>query len=103
MYLHPYFLHFSYLTRITNTESNVDTLQSKMSAAQSDITALTTRITAEQSNVDTLQHKTQLLTSTADTATSSGKVSWGIDKFICIKAREEVSISNSATLTKVID
>jgi peptidoglycan hydrolase CwlO-like protein len=46
--------------RITNTESNVDTLQSKMATAQSDITSLTTRITAEQSNVDTLQHKTYL-------------------------------------------
>ena len=73
-----------------------------MSTAQSDITSLTTRITTEESNVDTLQDKTQLLTSTADTATFSGKVAWGTDKFFCIKAREEVSVS-SATLTKVMD
>ena len=74
-----------------------------MSTAQSDITSLTTRITTEESNVDTLQDKTQLLTSTADTATFSGKVAWGTDKFFCIKAREEVSVADSATLTKVMD
>ena len=73
-----------------------------MFTVQSDITSLTTRITTEESNVDTLQDKTQLLTSTADTATFSGKVAWGTDKFFCIKAREEVSVS-SATLTKVMD
>ena len=75
-----------------------------MFTVQSDITSLTTRITTEESNVDTLQDKTQLLTSTVDTATFSGKVAWGAsDRFFCIKAREEVSVSDSATLTKVMD
>ena len=44
------------------------------------------------------------MTSNATEATFSGKLKWGtFDKFFCIKAREEVSISDSATLTKVMD
>ena len=52
---------------------------------------------------NTLEAKTQLLTSDTETATFSGKLSWGVEKFFCIKAREEVSVSDSATLSKAMD
>ena len=88
----------------TTLQSNIDSEASTRASAdttlQSNIDALSSSTTV---SVTALETKTQLVTSTADTATFSGKLSWGTDKFFSIKAREEVSVLNFTTLTKALD
>ena len=54
-------------------------------------------------DIDTLETKTQLLSSDAETATFSGKLSWGIEAFFCIKTRTEETLTDVASMTKALD
>ena len=43
------------------------------------------------------------MTSDTETATFSGKLSWGVEKFFCIKARAEETLADVTTMTKALD
>ena len=43
------------------------------------------------------------MTSDTETATFSGKLAWGVEKFFCIKARAEETLADVATMTKALD
>lgn len=80
----------------------------------SDLDDLTAQVeasnAAQQGEIDTLEvrsddleEKTQLLTADSETSTFSGKVAWGVEKFFCIKARAEETLTDVATMTKALD
>ena len=43
------------------------------------------------------------MTSDTETATFSGKLAWGVEKFFCIKARAEETLTGVTTMTKALD
>ena len=85
---------------IDSLQSEVDDLEDQVTsnnaAQQGEIDALEVRC-------DNLEEKTQLLTADTETSTFSGKVAWGVEKFFCIKARAEETLTDVATMTKALD
>jgi len=85
-------------TAIDSLTSDLDDLTAQVEASNA----------AQQGEIDTLEvrsddleEKTQLLTADSETSTFSGKVAWGVEKFFCIKARAEETLTDVATMTNL--
>lgn len=86
---------------IDSLQSDIDDLSAEV---QTNNAAQQAEIDAVEVRCDDLEEATQLLTSTADVATFSGKVAWGAaDSFFCIKRRVEETLAGVATMTKALD